>query len=358
MALENFKQIFSKTFSPPEENSLKYKPIKVFYLVFLILFFALLAFLLFSIPKIPKNSCGDGTSYNSCSTNQPYFCDRGTLIEKASLCGCPKIMNRTRDNCTSVFQTNPRKIRLNYILRGKKYGINFTIYGGLSDYLLNKSKEIYYSQKSVNREELEKEKVNNLQQKELLIPLLVKIQNLGLTKIDQMRVAISLVQNVPYSLTQKTVKIRGYKIPISIYPYEALYNNHAFCEDKSWLLEFLLRGIGYKTASFYYPLQNHEAVGISCPLKYSLNKTGYCFLETTGISILSDSNNYYAGGVFLNTTPILIKMSNGTSLGDKLYEYADAKSLSEIDSDRVNSTLTFYEYFKLKNLRKKYGLLY
>ena len=32
--------------------------------------------------------CEDGTAYGECSTNLPYYCDNGTLVEKCDLCGC------------------------------------------------------------------------------------------------------------------------------------------------------------------------------------------------------------------------------------------------------------------------------
>jgi len=48
------------------------------------------------IPEIPEitekpviQKCADGTPYGQCSTNKPKYCDNGTLVDKASLCGCP-----------------------------------------------------------------------------------------------------------------------------------------------------------------------------------------------------------------------------------------------------------------------------
>jgi hypothetical protein len=34
-------------------------------------------------------TCQDGTPYNQCSYNKPKYCYNGTLIDAASLCGCP-----------------------------------------------------------------------------------------------------------------------------------------------------------------------------------------------------------------------------------------------------------------------------
>ena len=33
--------------------------------------------------------CEDGTAYNSCSKNKPYYCYDGQLLKNANTCGCP-----------------------------------------------------------------------------------------------------------------------------------------------------------------------------------------------------------------------------------------------------------------------------
>jgi len=37
--------------------------------------------------EIPKQ-CDDGTLYGECSQTRPYYCDNGTLVENCSVCGC------------------------------------------------------------------------------------------------------------------------------------------------------------------------------------------------------------------------------------------------------------------------------
>lgn len=46
-------------------------------------------------------TCTDGTANNQCSTNKPKFCSNGTLIDKASQCGCPTGQTAQGDSCTS-----------------------------------------------------------------------------------------------------------------------------------------------------------------------------------------------------------------------------------------------------------------
>jgi len=37
---------------------------------------------------LQASTCSDGTAYSECSTNKPYYCDAGTLVQACSTCGC------------------------------------------------------------------------------------------------------------------------------------------------------------------------------------------------------------------------------------------------------------------------------
>ena len=119
----------------------------------------------------------------------------------------------------------------------------------------------------------------------------------------------------------------------------------------------LLKELGYGTALFYYPEQNHLAAGIKCPVKYSVEGSEYCFIETTAPSILSDDKNYYLGEGTLCKNPEIYLISNGISFPEKAYEYGDAKDFRNINyfSGRKNFLYPFYK-IKLKTLTEKYGL--
>ena len=80
--------------------------------IFLALFIIAL-FLAFSYSNFfekEKQICGDGTSYEKCSLNKPYYCFNGTLAEKASLCGCPEIFNEKDNSCISEYHENPKQV--------------------------------------------------------------------------------------------------------------------------------------------------------------------------------------------------------------------------------------------------------
>jgi len=196
-------------------------------------------------------------------------------------------------------------------------------------------------------------KIDEKEQRELLLGLVMKIKNLTLVKEDQMRIAVSLVQNIPYAESEKTFVTRNIISNYSRYPYDVLYDNAGICGEKSELLAFLLRELGYEVVFFYHAYENHEAVGIKCPLKESFNDTGYCFIETTGPSIITDNSIDYVGGIRLVSEPEVVLISTGDSLGVDLYEYKDANNMEKIR----DSWISFSSSVKFNKLKKKYGLV-
>lgn len=326
------------------------------FLLFFILVLFLITFIsagLFQKQKV----CGDGTIEGNCSVNQPYFCSEQILTEKASICGCPNLTDIEEDFCISSYQTNPKEISLEYILKGKKNNISFTVYKGLTDYLFNLSDFIIYSNgQEPSRIDFKLRNINEENQKVLLVPLVVKIQNLADSKEDQARIAISLVQNIAFGGSDKLITLENNSVNYSRYPYEVLYDQKGICASKSELMVFLLREIGYETVFFYYKSENHDSVGIKCPEEYGLLNTSYCFVETTSPSIITDYENVYLGGVKLTSYPEIMNISKGNSL-EYMYEYKDANRLKKIRKGIEETGKTnLLRHFKLKQIIKKYGL--
>jgi len=326
-----------------------------FILSFLVFFvFIALMVLLFGGKITLVESCGDGSTYNSCSEIKPYYCDNGILLEKASVCGCDEFSNISGDSCIFQYQIEPKNTNLNYLLDGKEGNIWFTVYGGLTDHLTNESRVIsYQSGQKPERIDFELKILNNEQQRQLLLPLVVAIQNRAKDKTNQARIAISIVQDISYGFTNKTSEFFGQTVNYSRYPYEVLYDSQGICGEKSELLAFLLREIGYKTALFYNQQENHQAVGIGCPMEESYWKTGYCFVETTGPAIISDDEIEYVGSVFLESQPEVIPISEGISLPRDLPEYRDAEIMKSIRKRE----LFLFRNFELNRLKEKYGLV-
>lgn len=342
------------------QKKLLRKSFKIYF--FIILFLVAVGFFLFLILIKGRYSgvsaakiCGDGSLYGTCSLDKPYYCDEGSLVENASYCGCPQGSANVNGSCFSQYQTGGKSSLFWYVLDGKNETINYTLYKGLSDYLSTIPESIFYaSGEAPQRSDFTLKRLDNSQQNILLEPLVKDIENLAPNnKVNQARIAISLVQNIPWGASSKKINFAGISIDYSRYPYQVLYDDMGLCGEKSELLAYILRDLGYGVALFYYPDQNHEAVGVKCPAQDSLNGTGYCFVETSGPAILSDSHLVYAGGVTLNNTFQLIVLSSGISLPANIPEYSDAK---KIDALRERMFLDPISSYTLQKLKKKYGL--
>jgi len=327
----------------------------IFFVVVLILTLLAASFA-FSEEKFGKlPTCGDGTFYNTCSLDKPYYCQEGVLIEKATTCGCAGDLTRSGDSCISEYHSNQKSLSFRYFFEGHSREIDFSVYEGGEDYVSSLSRVISYSgSESPSRSDFKAKSLNEDVQRGLIVPLVKEIQNLApSSKVDQARIAISLVQNIPYGDSNQTFSFGGQESSYSRYPYEVLYDQEGICGEKSALLAFLLKEIGFGSSIFYFAEENHEAVGISCPADKSLYGSGFCFVETGGPSIISDISIEFEGGVHLDSTPDVLLISEGISLPENLREYSDARALRDI---KQNNFFGLLKFWREDNIIQKYDL--
>ncbi len=256
-------------------------------------------------------SCGDGTHIGRCSRTLSFFCEKGKLVEKPSICGCPVGMVLNGESCISKYDGSPKTVSLDYYLYEKK-SINFVGYEGFYNYITN-LKKVIENEEKVSTREFKLKVINDEEQRNMLMPLVMEIRNSAQDKEEQVKVAISLVQNIPYVFSDKKEDFFGKELNHSRYPYEVLYENTGICGEKSELLAFLLKELGYGTAIFHFPEDDHEAVGIKCSSLRDYHNTGYCFIETTGII---ESGEIYIGATReFSSEPEVVKISDGKSIG-------------------------------------------
>lgn len=305
--------------------------------------------------------CGDGTFSSECSLNSPYYCEGKDLVPESELCGCPDSLNKINNECVSKYFTEEKDVTLNYVLMGEAGEINMKVYGGVSEYLDTKERAIIYDKGEIpSRADFKFIKIDDEIQREALMGLVVSIQNIAPNSLtDQARVAISLVQNIPYKESEfgKVGNFRVNDMRLARYPYQVIETEVGSCEGKSELLVFLLREIGYGTAVFYYNDKNHEAVGVKCPIEESLDGTGYCFVETTVPAPISYSTGNYLIGESTNVkleNPRTVILSKGISLESGLIEYADVEKIEDVFK---NGRTDIYERsVKLSPIYEKYGM--
>jgi len=207
-----------------------------------------------------------------------------------------------KENLTS-YKTSPKNEILNY--GGGK--INFVVYEGLNYYFSSLDRSIYYyeGQAPPSARDFILKGINNDLQYQALLPLVWKIRNQSKNSKDEADMAIKLVQNIPYDYEALRAVYR-----VGRYPYEVLYDNIGVCGEKSQLLAFLLKELGYGVVIFEYIPENHRAVGILCD-KGNYN-TNYCFIESTEPTQVGFIPQNYVGGADIrNAHPEIILISNG-----------------------------------------------
>ncbi|MDP3966261.1 MAG: hypothetical protein Q8Q04_01890 [archaeon] len=348
-----------------KEKMLSFLLNPIFLIIFSILILAIILFTVFSGVEetFEFSNCGDGTFSGYCSLSKPYFCLNETLVENEVLCGCSESFNFNGVECVSEYDSLIEEKYFDYILNGE----NGTLYFKSRALVLNEllalpRYQVYFANQTPRRDDFALKKIDNPLQTEFLSPLVIEIQNLyPVSKDMQAKVAVSLVQNIHYNESQ-FISFFGNDVRVSRYPYQVLSEGQGECEGKSELLAFFLKEMGYGVVLFYYPNENHEAVGIKCPIEESYLGTGYCFVETTMPSPISFSEGRYLkeGGIGkLSSEPEIILINEGMSLGENLEDYKDSKTLSKIIiANENNGGLNSFEKKAMDNLRKKYGLQY
>jgi len=295
--------------------------------------------------------CNDRTIYEECSTSKPFYCLNGSLVEKASLCGCSGDDIPQGDSCVSKFLVEPKDIQLNYI----DGSISFTVYKGMSNYLASLPRDIWYNQGETppTTKDFIMRKLDNSEQKKMLDRLVDNIKGITTDRDSQARIAIRMIQKIPYDWNAFTSSSVSGK-----YPYEVLYTYTGVCSEKAELLAYLLRGLGYGISLFEFTTENHEAVGIKCPTQYSFRNTGYCFVESAQPSIITDDQENYVGVGKLVSTPSVIFISDGISFDSVSQEYNDAQQWLNIQklSSANGNILDSYNYNLWLSLVNKYGI--
>lgn len=294
--------------------------------------------------------CSDGTLYGECSSQQPKFCQDGTLINKASECGCPIDYNYQGELCISKYQIGPKDIELKYVINGDEKYIRFVVYKGVNDYLAGLPRSITYTGSPPSDAAFIRKNIDNSLQKEFIIPLVDKIKSITTNRDKQAKIAISIIQQIPYDMEGFTSgDLTGR------YAYEVLYDQKGVCGEKSELLTLILKELGFGVALFSYELESHQALGIKCPAEYDYLDSGYCFVETANPTIITDIPTTYVGVGELKSTPeIIVIKSEGYTLENVQEEYSNAKLFERISD--MGPVLDIHDYNTWRDLVNKYGI--
>ncbi|MBL7169906.1 MAG: hypothetical protein ISS48_02725 [Candidatus Aenigmarchaeota archaeon] len=240
--------------------------------------------------------------YNSLSVSSisPIYLNSGEKNTNQNSQEGNKInININRPKDYSSYKTNPKTIKLTYF--------DFVVYEGVNDYLSDLPRSIsYYYTPPTTRDFILRD-LDDEVQKEFLLPLVKEIENRNSIKKAQADMAITIVQNIPYDWDGfYSAGLNGR------YPYEVLYDYKGVCGEKSELLAFLLRELGFDIVVFEFKGESHRAVGIKCS-KGNYN-SDYCFIETTDFYPIGQIPYDYVGGVNIRgAIPEIIHISDGIS---------------------------------------------
>jgi hypothetical protein len=153
-------------------------------------------------------------------------------------------------------------------------------------------------------------------------------------ELDTIRVEKGLSDDEFLELMAVYVQSLQYEADADIpakYPIETVMDGSGNCEDKSLLLAGLLSHEGYKVALFSFGPEDHMALGVGSE-SYLYKNTGYAFVETTIYSYVGVPTKILAGGVVLQSDPIVISIGNGTKVytsGNETSFLEDTVALTE-----------------------------
>jgi len=166
---------------------------------------------------------------------------------------------------------------------------------------------------------------------------------------------VAFIQYIPYDQAKAAANPAVNNNPY--FPYETLYLDKGVCSDKTFLAVILLRKLGYGAAILDFPERNHTALGVQCPVEYSINNSGYCYGETTNyfpLGIIPQSiNNGQA-----QTAAEFTDLFNTSNLGKiEIYQATQGKTYqgmpalkSQVESLRLASVDLSLRQTEINNL--------
>lgn len=232
------------------------------------------------------------------------------------------------------YQTSPKKHHLKY--SNSADSIEFTTYGGLSDYFSSKPISYYHKFET----EVLLPRVNSPDQNIAMQGLLSQIKKKSPDNKKQALIVIGMVQHLQYGTGKEWE-----------FPYTAVHLERGLCGDKSLLTAYLLKELGYDVVMFNWA--DHSAIGIKVIGPDSFRNTGYAYVETTRPTIPT----YYpfADNILMNKNPEILHISNGGKVIDFTDEQKDARLYATLLRYPV---LEPYEYNKFMDLSNKYDIYF
>lgn len=120
-------------------------------------------------------------------------------------------------------------------------------------------------------------------------------------------------------LVASMVQTMEYRVdPVSLapkFPIETFADGYGDCDDKTLLAAAVLARDGYDVAILFFEPEKHVALGIRAP-GLEFDDTGYAYAEMTEPSLVGVAPEKFAGGVTLESKPVVIRIGSGENSFD------------------------------------------
>jgi len=242
---------------------------------------------------------------------------------------------------------NNGSIEVNHKFNFEKWKLSVTVYVNKSIYegakngvkvLVAGSNESNLDVQNITKEGLAKEYlayINDPYQEEFYDSLISQFRDIKekhkLTDDEYLELITAFVQSIPYDYEKaKTTLGESHRFPI-----ETFVDKKGVCGDKSLLLAGLLSRENYDVALLLFLEEKHMAVGIRTS-SFDYKGTGYAFIETTEYNFVGIVPDEYAEGIKLRSTPIVIKVGNGTKSYNSIDQTMKIWKVLKTLEDKIN----------------------
>ncbi len=223
---------------------------------------------------------------------------------------------------TNWDKSQRRMVHFDAVVRGRKFSLDWNLYPGLDHYQRSISPRVmrlYSDDPDMARKDwnlyTEHQRdsiscmrfINEPNQQPFIKALASWVRSTVSDKDDQLRLALSLVQHIPYD----TLFYRTNHTSRQDYlPYQVLYNKTGVCGERSYLLAAVLRELDYHVVLMSFKPEQHMTVGIwATEASAAYPGTPYALLETTSPSIPGSISTLDSGP--LSSAPDIIVVHYG-----------------------------------------------
>lgn len=158
---------------------------------------------------------------------------------------------------------------------------------------------------------------------------------LELTDDQYVELMTKFVQTIPYDENRGFVggvyggEVKALGDPRM--PIQVLVDGKGDCDEKVMLLAALLTREGFGTAALFFEDEQHMALGVRSAGN-GFAETGFEFVETTGVSYVSEVPEEFIGGIVLESDPVVLLFDPSSLRGGEheLAGYYSAEAVAEV----------------------------